>query len=293
MNEPRLPVAQGMQSPARGGIAIALGAGGARGFAHLVALEALDELGLRPVAVSGSSMGAIIGAAYAAGMPARAIRAFALASFRERARVISKLLEARVGRITQLIQRSGVGNPVLLDGERILDLFWPDMVPDRFEALRIPFVAVATDYHLRAEVALASGPLTPAVGASMAIPGLVRPVVIGERVLIDGGAVNPLPYDHLDRQDVITVAIDVCGASFVSEARVPEPLEAMFGASQIMMSALVQRLVERKPPDVLLRPPVERFAGLDFFKLAEILAAAEPMKDDLKRRLAARLDTRA
>jgi NTE family protein len=70
-------------------VALALGAGGARGLAHIVALEALDELGIRPVALAGSSIGAIIGAAHAAGMPGRALRAFVLASFRQRPRVVA------------------------------------------------------------------------------------------------------------------------------------------------------------------------------------------------------------
>jgi NTE family protein len=274
-----------IETPPNGSVAIALGGGGARGLAHIVALEALDELGVRPVAVAGCSIGAIIGAAYCAGLPGRSIRAYVLATFRERARVIAKLLEARVGRLAQLIRRDGIGNPVLVDGERVLDLFWPDMVPDRFEALKIPLTVVATDYHLRCEAALTAGPLTPAVGASMAIPGLVRPVQIDGRVLIDGGAVNPLPYEHLAALGVTVLAVDVGGAAFVSDARIPEPIEAMLGASQILMNALVQRMLERKRPDLLLRPDVGRFAGLDFFKAKDVLASAEPMKDEIKRAL--------
>jgi NTE family protein len=287
-DEPSPPAAPALVEPMRkagGGVALALGGGGARGLAHIVALEALDELGVKPVAIAGSSIGAIVGAAYCAGLPGRSLRAYALATFRERTRVIARLLEARVGRITQLIQRSGIGNPVLVDGERVLDLFWPDAVPDRFESLKIPFMAIATDYHLRCEVALSAGPLTPAVGASMAIPGLVRPVQIEGRVLIDGGAVNPLPYEHLMQPGVTVIAVDVGGAAFVSDQRVPEPIEAMLGASQILMNALVQRMLERRRPDLVLRPDVGRFAGLDFFKASEILASAEPLKDEIKRTL--------
>lgn len=272
-------------------IVIALGAGGARGLAHLVALEALDDLGLKPALVTGSSIGAIMGAAWAAGMPARALKAYSLALFKDRARVVSRLLGARVGKLADLFQR-GLGNPVLVDGEQILDLFWPEIVPDRFEDLKIPFVSIATDYHLRSEVALASGPLTPAVAASMAIPGLIRPVTIGGRVLIDGGAVNPLPYDRLPAPHRIVIAVDAGGAATISETRVPEPLEAMFGASQILMGAIVQRTIERHPPDLLIRPPVEAFGGLDFFRAAEIFAACDPMKDDIKRRLSVLIEAR-
>jgi NTE family protein len=273
---PRLPV------PQAGDIALALGAGGARGLAHIVVLEALDELGIRPRIIAGSSIGAIIGAAYASGLPARALRAYVLASFKDRARVVSKLLGARVGKISDLLQR-GMGNPVLVDGERILDLFWPEAVPDRFEDLKIPFIAVATDYHLRSALFLSAGPLTPAVAASMAIPGLVRPLTLNGTVLIDGGAVNPLPYDQLAASGHAVMAVDVGGGAFISDRRVPDPLEAMLGASQILMNALVQRMIERAPPTMLIRPPVDHFGGLDFFKVAEILAAAEPVRDQVKR----------
>lgn len=268
----------------RSGIALALGAGGARGLAHIIVLEALDELGIRPVIIAGSSMGAIVGAAYAAGLPARALRAFVTASFKDRAKVISRLLQARVGKLSDMFQR-GLGNPVLLDGERLLDLFWPEAVPDTFAELKIPFLALASDYHLRTQVVLSDGALTPAVAASMALPGLVRPVVLGGQVLIDGGAVNPLPYDGLIADGRIVIAVDVGGMAAVSETRVPEPLEAMVGASQILMAALVQQMLERRAPDILLRPALEGVGALEFFRAKDILAAADPLKDDLKRRL--------
>ena len=264
-------------------VALALGAGGARGLAHIVALEALDELGIKPSAIVGASMGAAIGAAYAAGLPGRALRAFVLASFRQRPKVVAKLLEARVGKLSEIINRSGLGNPVLVDGERLLDLFWPETVPDRFEALKIPFTAIATDFHSRSEAVLTHGPLTPAVGASMALPGLVRPVVLADRVLIDGGAINPLPYRHAEAPDTFVIAVDVSGAAALNLSHVPEPIEAMFGASQILMASVVQRMLETKPPDLLLRPAVGAFAGLDFFKAEEIFAAADPIKDEIKR----------
>jgi NTE family protein len=273
---PRLPL------PARG-IGLALGAGGARGLAHLVVLEALDELGVRPARIVGASIGAIIGAAYAAGMPARALRAFVLATFRDRAKVAARLLDARVGKLADLISRTGLGNPVLVDAERLLDQFWPREVPDRFDQLKIPFSVIATDFHLRAEVVLSGGPLTPAVAASMALPGLVKPVVIEGRVLIDGGAVTPLPIMQAAEGGLCCLCVDVFGASFASDSRIPEPMEAMFGASQILMTAVAQHAVDRYQPDLVVRPDVGSYGGLDFFRAPDILAASEPVKDDVKR----------
>lgn len=273
-------------------LVLVLGSGGARGLSHIPVLEALDELGLKPALIAGSSMGAIVGAAYAAGLSGRDLRAHVEASFRDRARVITRLLEARVGKIADL-WRGGLGNPVLIDGERLLDLFWPQAVPDRFEELGIPFLCAATDYHLHDEVIVGSGPLTPAVAASLAIPGLIRPVTIGGRVLIDGGAINPLPYERLLAPGRLVLAVDTSAPATVSDSRVPEPLEAMVGVSQILTRALVQRMIERQPPDILIRAGGEDFGGLDFFRWQAILDAAQPAKEEVKRKLSEALERAA
>ncbi|KRE24049.1 patatin [Bosea sp. Root483D1] len=280
------------RAPSQPELVLVLGSGGARGLSHIPVLEALDELGLKPALIAGSSMGAIVGAAYAAGLSGRDLRAHVEASFRDRARVIARLLEARVGKIADL-WRGGLGNPVLIDGERLLDLFWPQAVPDRFEELGIPFLCVATDYHLHDEVIIGSGPLTPAVAASLAIPGLIRPVTIGGRVLIDGGAINPLPYDRLLAPGRLVLAVDTSAPATISDSRVPEPLEAMVGVSQILTRALVQRMIERQPPDILIRAGGEGFGGLDFFRWQAIFEAAQPAKEEVKRRLSEALEKAA
>jgi len=273
-------------------IALVLGAGGARGLSHIAVLEAFDELGLNPAQISGCSIGAIIGAAYAAGLSGRDLREHVLSTFRDRARAVARLLEARIGRLTDLVR--GLDNPILIDGERLLDLFWPEAVPDRFEDLAIPFTAVAADYYRHAEVVLGDGPLTPAVAASLAIPGLVRPVALGGRVLIDGGAIDPLPYRELLAPGRIVVAVDVSApTTATSGTRIPSAMEAIAGASQILTRTLVQRMVEQQPPDILIRAGADRIGGLDFFKVKAILAAAEPIKDEVKRALARALEQRS
>ncbi len=272
-------------------LALVLGAGGARGLSQIVVLEALDEMGVRPALVAGCSIGAIIGAAYAAGISGAALRAHVLSSFGDRARVIQRLLDARIGKFADLVR--GLGNPVLIDGERLLDLFWPEAVPDRFEELAIPFIATAADYHRHTEVTLSQGPLTPAVAASLAIPGLVRPVSLGGQVLIDGGAINPLPYEALLAPGRVVLAVDVSAPPAGSgEARIPGAVEAIVGASQILTRSLVQRMVARQPPDVLIRTALEGIGGLDFFKAKAILAAAAPLKDEVKRALESALPSR-
>lgn len=270
----------------RPSVAIALGGGGARGIAHVIALEALDEMGVRPIAVAGTSMGAVIGAAYAAGLGARAIRAHVMRVLRNRSDVMGKLLRARVGRFSDLVLR-GRGNPVLLDPEIFLELFWPAGMPEFFDDLAIKTFVVATNYSDCNEIVFSSGPLRPAVAGSMAIPGLFRPVESGDRVLIDGGAVNPLPYDLLFGDADIIIAIDVTYGGRSRLKRVPSPLEP----PQIMQGALTAQKIRRQSPHVLIRPSVEQFGLLDFFRAGQILRAAEAVRKDLETALEAEMKT--
>jgi NTE family protein len=263
------------------GFAVALGAGGARGLAHIVLIEALDDLGIQPLAIAGSSMGAFVGASWAAGMRGRDIRQHALAMLRNRPEALARAMRARVGRFTDLFGGQ-LGNPALLDAEILLDLFWPDAVPDRFEQLSIPFICVSTDYFGGKEIVFDSGPLGPAVAASIAIPGLLKPVETDGAFLIDGGVLTPLPWLHLAGRASFVIACDVTGSPGAGEPTSPSPIEALVGSSQIMQGALVRNQLRDSPPDLLLHPPVDRFRALDFFKAAQILEAAAPMRDEIK-----------
>lgn len=263
-------------------VAIALGGGGARGLAHIVVLEVLDELGLRPVAMAGTSMGAVIGAAYASGFSGREIRAHALRVLRNRRVILSRMLEARIGRFADLLRR-GLINPVLLDAELFLPPFWPPGMAATFEDLRLPFAVIATDFDARTEIVLDRGPLDSAVAASIAIPGLAQPVVREGLRLIDGGAVNPLPYDRLMGCARCVIACDVASGRTDEPRAGYQAIGIMMGAAQIMQAALTGRMLALQPPDLLVRPPVERFRLLDFFHAARILETADAWKDTLKR----------
>ena len=271
------------------GVGLALGAGGARGLAHIVVLEALDELGVKPVAIAGSSIGAVIGAAYAAGVTGKQLRAHSLAVLRNRTQFMAQLLRARVGRFSDLF--SGLGaNPVLIDGEKLLDLLWPTQVPDRFEQLQIPFAAVTTDFHGRREALFETGPLAPAVAGSMAIAGLVKPVSADGMYLVDGGVTNPLPYRALIGRASIIIACDVTAGPMGAEAASPKPFEAMIGAAQILQGAITSEMLKTDAPDILLVPKVQTFRTLDFFRAVKILEAAEPLREEVKRALAEKLE---
>lgn len=271
------------------GVGLALGAGGARGLAHIVVLEALDELGVKPLAIAGCSIGAVIGAAYAAGLSGKQLRAHTLGVLRNRAQFMSQLLRARVGRFSDLL--SGLGaNPVLIDGEKLLDLLWPTQVPDRFEQLQIPFTAVATDFHGRRDALFESGPLAPAVAGSMAIAGLVKPVSADGMYLVDGGVTNPLPYRALMGRASIIIACDVTMGPMVASHVSPKPYQAMIGAGQILQTAIIAEMLKTDAPDIMLTPDVQGFNTLDFFRAVKILEAAEPLREELKRALAEKLE---
>ncbi len=263
-------------------IAVALGGGGARGLAHIAVIEALDDLGIKPAVIAGTSMGAIIGAAWAAGMSGREIRAYVLALTRDRTKMMRGFMKARVGRFVDVLGGKFT-NPVMVDGEKLLDIFWPRIVPDRFDQLQIPFVAVATDYYARSTVTFDHGSLAPAVAASMAIPGLVRAIQLEGRVLYDGGITDPLPHRHLMGKGHFVIAVDVTGGPVDRGGLPPSAFAALLGASQILQGALSQEILNATPPDLLLRPAVDHFRLLDFVRVTEILAAAEPVKEEVKR----------
>jgi NTE family protein len=286
-----IPFPAAAPAPKPGSVALALGGGGARGLAHIAVLEAFDELGVQPAIIAGTSMGAIIGAAYAAGLSGKEIHAHTQAIVRKRAETMTRLLRARVGRFTDMLSR-GLSNPMLIDGEIFLDLFWPEVVPDRFDGLVLPFLAIATDYASRREVTLSAGKLTPAVAGSMAIPGLIKPVEHDGMILIDGGITNPLPHDRLIGTAEFVVACDVTGGARDTLQRSPPPIAALIGAVQIMQTTIVDTKLRVQPPDLLVRPDVSTYRVLDFFKFGHIMRAAEPAKEEVKRSLARLLDAR-
>ncbi len=124
--------------------AIAFGGGGARGLAHIQVIEALDELGIRPVAIAGSSIGAIIGATMAAGMSGRDVHEYARTVLGKRAEVVGRMWKAKPGSFDEMV---GIGiRMTQFNVERIVKAFLPEAVPDRFEDLQIPLKVTATDY---------------------------------------------------------------------------------------------------------------------------------------------------
>jgi len=268
--------------------ALALGGGGARGLAHIEVIEALDEMGVKPVAIAGTSIGALIGAAYAGGMRGKDIRRHVIAVAHDRPGTLRRLAAARAGTFADIFS-AGVSQATQMDAEKFCGQFLPEVVPADFAALAIPLTVMTTDLHRRHEVALTSGPLRPALAASMALPGLFRPVSIHGRILIDGGATDPLPFDQLAGRADIILAVDVFGTPSAERTDVPSPWECVYTTILIMGSTIVAAKHKHAAPDLVIRPNVGLFRTLDFYQASAILRAAEPVKREVKEKLGALL----
>ncbi|MGI9399823.1 MAG: patatin-like phospholipase family protein [Rhizobiaceae bacterium] len=264
-------------------VALALGGGGARGIAHIQVLEALDDLQIRPVEIAGSSIGAIMGAGYAAGMSGAEMREYVIETFTNNAQVMSRLWRLRPDTLRDMFsQVPRIGE---LNAQKVLRAFLPHRIPETFEELEIPLKVTATDYYGCTLTVIEEGGLWPAIAASSAIPAVFRPEMINGRVHVDGGISNPVAFDLLEKRDRIVVAVDVVAAPKGEATRIPSRLEAAFGASQLMMQALTSFKLKLHQPDLLVRPAVEQFKVLDFLHAKEILEATSPTRSEVRTKL--------
>lgn len=266
-------------------IGLALGGGGARGLAHILMLEVLDDMGLRPKVVAGTSIGAIFGAAYASGYSAAAIRAHTEELLRSRFELVRQFFMARqepLGRVLNILQLRSA----LFNAEALLDIVMPSRIAKDFADLEIPLRIVAADFYTQDQVILERGPTRRAVAASMALPALFAPVVSEDFALMDGGLVNPLPFDIISGQADITIAVNVSGAGRLPDDRVPpKAIEALVASSQILQHTIVREKLLSRKPDVLIDVDVGNFHVLEFHKLGKVLEAAAPAKQELRLKL--------
>ncbi len=274
-------------APAAAGptFALALGGGGARGLAHIHVLEALDDLGVKPTVIAGSSIGAIIGAAYAAGMTGAEIREFAVHTLGRGAAVAGRMWRARPQSFAEMLDggvRFGQFNV-----ERILRSFLPDHLPQRFEDLSIPLKVTATDYFAHELVVLQAGDLIHALAASSALPAVFLPVRRDGRLLIDGGYCDPVPFDLVMDDADMVIAVDVVGAPLAQQPKIPNSIDLTLGANQILMQSIISLKLKESRPAILLRPPVSGFGVLDFLKVGKVLEETRSIRDETKRAIEA------
>jgi len=174
-------------------LGLALGSGAARGWAHIGVIRALETAGIRPDVICGTSIGALVAAAYAAG---------------ELGRFESWVAQLKMRDVLTLMDFHLNGG--MLKGERLMSFFQRHFIDCPIDALHLPFAAVATDLHTGQEIWLKEGSTTDAVRASIALPGLFSPVWNNDRLLVDGGLVNPVPVSLARAMGAdIVVAVDL------------------------------------------------------------------------------------
>jgi NTE family protein len=267
-------------------VGIALGGGGAKGLAHIAMLEVFDELGVVPHMISGTSIGAIIGALYASGHSARDLR--------ERIGELTATPQSLV-EVIQAKQLPGwldfisvdVGRSSLLKVDKFLSELDEVLGVSTLEELSIPLKVVASDFWAREEVVFDSGPIIPAVAASFALPGIFKPIVRDGRVLVDGGSVNPVPYDLLLDDCDVTVAIDVIGHRKPGTELLPSYSETIFNTFQIAERTIVNEKIKACAPTIYVEPEIHDVRVLEFHKSDEIYAQAKSAQDQLRQQLGA------
>ena len=269
-------------------IGLALGGGGARGLAHIPMLEAFDELGIKPSVIAGCSMGSVVGACYAGGMSAREIRGHAMRLLSNKMEMARHIFGAKQSKLGDLFSLKGLLS-LQLEGQKLADIALPDHLPQMLEAQKIPLKVVTVDFERMEEVVLTSGSILQAVGASIAIPGLVAAPRINGRIHVDGGVKNPVPFNHVTVGMDLVVAIDVTGKPKTLSRLHPSNIELAVGSLLIMFNELAELRRAQSPPDIYISPEVDHFGAGDFFKVKEIFAASEKSKDKLKRSLELRV----
>lgn len=290
---------------ARPRVALALGGGAARGWSHLGVLQALEEAGIRPCAVAGTSIGALVGVVWASGT---------LPAFRE---AVTALDRRRLwSYLDVVVPRSG-----LVDGRKVTDLVRSFVPAKDLRDLAVPFAAVATDLHTGQRVVLADGDPVEAVRASIAVPGLFTPVVRDGRVLVDGGVVDPVPVGVARSLGAdVVIAVDIShrileggglyrgrdeedggdepagmprwlrrmlpggrpAAGAKGGVALPSLREVLLTSVAIGEVTLGDLRLRLDPPDLLVRPPVGHVRFLDFARGPEaILAGYEAAREAL------------
>lgn len=264
-------------------IGLVLGSGSARGWAHIGVIRALEAAGIRPDLVCGTSIGALVGAAYAAGE---------LDRFEEWVRSLD---------LRDVLSFMDVGlSSGLLKGERLMEHFRAHFVDRPLEDLGIPFGAVATTLDTGVEVWLRSGSTVDAVRASIALPGLFAPALRGDEVLVDGGLVNPVPVSLARAMGAeVLIAVDLNAAilgrhlrpAIASETpasdvgdwmdrlhkgfgalvpnrsnarKKPSILDVLAASINIMQVRITRSRMAGEPPDLIIAPRLSHLGLLDF-----------------------------
>ena len=266
-------------------VALTLSSGGARGLAHIGAIEELEAQGYRISSIAGCSMGALIGGVYAAGK---------LKEFREWMKTIDRK------RMLELTDFSFSINHIV-KGTRIIEAIM-EFVPDMdIEELPIPYCAVATDWKAGREVVFRKGSLFEAIRASISLPTFYEPVRRNGMILIDGGVINPIPLNRVKRQSGdILVGVDVSGHDYKAQSELHDELQERRKSRRSLAAQVIDKLIpdnldfnyytmlsrtsslmirqnsilmaKLMKPDILIDIQMNRYGGFDYDKSEKLVA---------------------
>jgi len=268
-------------------LGLALSGGGARGLSHIGVLRALENAGLQPDYLSGTSMGCAIAAAYASGLSPTDLEEIAL-----------ELATARKlwGLVDLTLPRKG-----LFQGERLLAFFEEHLKGCTFDDLRVPLILVAVDLNSGKEVQLRTGSVAEAVRATISIPGLLAPVELNGQRLVDGALLNNVPVDVVRQMGAdVTLAVDAYASkaetSFWQElgqrrflsGTIGELIAVLGDSLDLLIHQQSTNRLDQNPPDFLLRPDIPTGVSVvtGFNRAAELITLGEestqPILTDLQ-----------
>lgn len=269
-------------------IGVALGGGAARGLAHICYIEAMDELGLKPDRIAGTSIGGLIGAGWASGMTGAELREHACAVLGSFQLIAGTVWSAHRPTLIGILQN---GLSFQVDAESITEAFLPDDFPTDFSELKVPFSTIAANFYTWEQVVFDHGPLHTAIAASMAIPAAFKPVIVDGQTYIDGNVINPVPIDQASRDCDMVIAIDVNGTPEPESAgQDPGMIDLGFVAAQIMTRKMIEAQLEHFPPALYVEPTINTFGAMEFWRVRELIEHCSADKDRFKRSIDALLE---
>ncbi len=269
-------------------VALVLSSGGARGLAHIGAIEELEAQGFRITSIAGCSMGSLIGGVYAAGK---------LAEFREWMKTIDRKKMMELTDFSFSLNHVAKGTRII---EAIME-FVPDMA---IEDLSLPYCAIATDWKSGREVVFRKGSLFEAIRASISLPAFYEPVQRDGMILIDGGVTNPLPLNRVKRHEGdILVGVDVSGHDYETQWEMQHQLTEKRKHSTSLSQKILNRLIpdnldfnhytvlsrvsslmirqnsilmtQLVPPDILVDIQMSRYGTFDYDKSEKLIAIGQ------------------
>lgn len=239
---------------------LALGGGGARGWAHIGVLRALAEKNISITHVAGTSIGAFIGAFYATGRLDVLQENFSQFNWKQ-----------GLGYFASLPSKEGI-----LSGRKIEEFLKEHLGETSLEDTSIPLCTVATDLRTGQEITLKEGDISEAIRASIAVPGIFTPVQKGQSLLVDGGLINPVPVSTvrgMGAEQVIAIDLNMVPAdpkcTLLIEDNQLNVLEIIGASASIIEAGLTENRFADDPPDLLIRPDLRRISYMDFSKSEE------------------------